>query len=290
MSEDSKGKAAGRIGLIAGSGRLPLLWAEEVATVEPDGYDAITAVAVTDEAYGKLVDLVAVSRVPLGWFGKTVRALRAGGAKSLSFVGKVDKVNLIKGLKLDMKAIRIATALPNFDDATIMDALTGELEKEGFTVLPQTAYLGKYLVEDKVYTKRRPSRDDPAEIAFAMTRACAVADLGIGQTVVVRRKAVLAVEAIEGTDEAIRRGSALSDGRGGTVAKAMKKGQDPRYDIPTVGLETIKAVIEGGMKNLALESGSVFLVEREEAIAAADASRVCIIGVPGKAGECGLLD
>lgn len=285
MANDSIDEAAGRVGLIAGSGRLPLLWAAEVARAEPDGYDAITAVAVTDDAYDNLRELVNVKRVPLGRFNETAKALRGGGAKTLSFVGKVEKTELIKGLKLDLRTIRMVAALPDFNDGTIMDSITSEFEKEGFAVLPQTAYLGKYLVEDRIYTKKRPSKDDREEIAFAMARACAVADLGIGQTVVVRRKGVLAVEAIEGTDEAIRRAAAYSDGRGGTVAKAMKKGQDLRYDVPTVGLDTVKAVIDGGFKNLALESGSAFLVEREEVVKAADAAGVCIIGVPREVKE-----
>lgn len=285
MANDSIDEAAGRVGLIAGSGRLPLLWAEEVARAEPDGYDAITAVAVTDEAYDNLRELMNVKRVPLGRFKETAKTLRGGGAKTLSFVGKVEKTGLIKGLKLDLKTIRMVAALPDFNDATIMDSITREFEKEGFAVLPQTEYLGKYLVEDRIYTKKRPSKDDREEIAFAMARACAVADLGIGQTVVVRRKGVLAVEAIEGTDEAVRRAAAYSDRRGGTVAKAMKKGQDLRYDVPTVGLDTVKAVINGGFKNLVLESGSAFLVEREEVVRAADATGVCIIGVRREAEE-----
>jgi DUF1009 family protein len=285
MANDSIDEAAGRAGLIAGSGRLPLLWAGEVARAEPDGYDAITAVAVTDDAYGNLRELVNVKRVALGRFNETAKALRGGGAKTLSFIGKVEKAGLIKGLKLDLKTIKMVAALPDFDDATIMDSIIRAFEKEGFTVLPQTVYLGKYLVEDKIYTKKRPSKDDREEIAFAMVRACAVADLGIGQTVVVRRKGVLAVEAIEGTDEAIRRAASYSDRRGGTVAKAMKKGQDLRYDVPTVGLDTVKAVIDGGFKILALESGSAFLVEREEVVKAADAAGVCIIGVPREVQE-----
>jgi DUF1009 family protein len=284
MKNDEDDKAAGRIGLIAGSGRLPLLWAAEVAAVEPDGYGAITAVAVTDEAYDNLRELVNVVRVPLGRFNRTAKAVRDGGARTLSFVGKVEKVNLVKGLKLDLRTVRMVALLPDYNDVTIMDSITAEFEKEGFKVLPQTAYLGKYLVEEKVYTKRRPSKDDREEIAFAMSRARAVADMGIGQTVVVRRKGVLAVEAIEGTDEALRRAAGYSDRKGGTVAKAMKKGQDPRYDVPTVGAETVKAVIGGGFVNLALEAGSAFLVEQDEVIAAADGAGVCIIGVSREAG------
>lgn len=283
MKNEEDDKAGGRIGLIAGSGRLPLLWAAEVAAVEPGGYGAITAVAVTDEAYDNLRELVNVVRVPLGRFNRTAEALRDGGAMTLSFVGKVEKVNLVKGLKLDVRTVRMVALLPDYNDATIMDSITGEFEKEGFAVLPQTAYLGKYLVEEKVYTKRGPSKDDREEIAFAMSRAWAVADVGIGQTVAVRRKGVLAVEAIEGTDEAIRRAAEYSDRKGGTVAKAMKKGQDPRYDVPTVGLDTVKAVIDGGFANLALEAGSAFLVERDEVIAAADGAGVCIMGVPREA-------
>lgn len=269
----------GRVGLIAGSGRLPVIWAAEVAAREPDGYAAVTAVAVTDDAYANLGGIVPVTRVPLGRFGRTVKTLRSGGAKNLSFVGKVEKTELIKGLKLDLQAARIAARLKDFNDTTIMDALMVAFEEEGFAVLPQTHYLGKYLVEDRVYTRRLPSAADRGEIEFAISKARAIADLGIGQTVVVRRKAVLAVEAIDGTDETIRRAARLSDGKGGTVAKAIKKGQDRRYDLPTVGVNTLEALIRGGFRNLALEAGSAFLIEPEETVARANEAGVCMVGV-----------
>ena len=145
--------------------------------------------------------------------------------------------------------------------------------------MPQTAILDRYVVEPRVYTKRKPTKTEKEDIAFGMEKARGLAALGIGQTVVVRKKAVLAAEALEGTDETVRRGAKLAEGKGGVVVKAMKPGQDKRFDIPTVGLATLRLLLSGGLKVLALEAGSSFLIDREEVIAAANGGKLTVIGV-----------
>jgi DUF1009 family protein len=160
-----------------------------------------------------------------------------------------------------------------------MGELVRELEGEGFDVIAQTEVLERYVVRPRAYTKRKPTKKEREDVAFGLEKARGLAALSIGQTVVVRNRAVYAAEALEGTDEAIKRGAKLAGGKGGVVVKAMKPGQDLRFDIPTVGLATLRLVISGGLKVLALEAGTSFLIDQEEVIAAADGGKISIVGV-----------
>jgi hypothetical protein len=141
-----------------------------------------------------------------------------------------------------------------------------------------TRFLKSALPGSGVFGKKRPSREVVEEIEFGWKAAKALAALDIGQTVVVKRKAVLAVEAIEGTDETIRRGGHL--GRGGvTVVKVAKPNQDMRFDVPTVGLATIDCLIEAKAKALAFEAGKTLFVDRDEVVSRADRAGIVLMGV-----------
>jgi DUF1009 family protein len=272
-------KFDGKIGLIAGSGQMPLLVAEEAINLHPEGVAGVFAVCVTEEAVRRLKDRIQVERVSLGQAGRAIKLLKNNGVTYCVFAGKVEKAPVLAGLKFDARAIKILARVRDYTDTELMGELVRELENEGFEVLPQTDILSRYVVEAKVYTKRKPTKTEREDIAFGMEKARGLATLGIGQTVVVRKKAVLAAEALEGTDETVRRGAKLAEGKGGVVVKAMKPGQDKRFDIPTVGLATLRLVLSGGLKVLALEAGSSFLIDREEVIAAANGGKLTVVGV-----------
>ncbi|HUU56393.1 MAG TPA: UDP-2,3-diacylglucosamine diphosphatase LpxI [bacterium] len=269
----------GKIGLIAGSGQMPLLVAEEAISRHPEGVAGVFAVCVTDEAFRRLKDRIYVERVSLGQAGRAIKLLKSNGAEYCVFAGKVEKAPVLAGLKFDARAVKILARVRDFTDIELMGELVRELEREGFDVLPQTEILERYVVEARVYTKRKPTKTERDDIAFGMEKARGLAALGIGQTVVVRKKSVLAAEALEGTDDTVRRGAKLAEGKGGVVVKAMKPGQDKRFDIPTVGLATLRLVLSGGLKVLALEAGSSFLIDREEVIAAANGGKLTVVGV-----------
>ena len=258
---------------------MPLLVAEEAISRHPEGVAGVFAVCVTDEAFRRLKDRIHVERVNLGQAGRAIKLLKSNGAKYCVFAGKVEKAPVLAGLKFDARAVKILTRVRDFTDIELMGELVRELEREGFDVLPQTEILERYVVEARVYTKRKPTKTEREDIAFGMEKARGLAALGIGQTVVVRKKSVLAAEALEGTDETVRRGAKLAEGKGGVVVKAMKPGQDKRFDIPTVGLATLRLVLSGGLKVLALEAGSSFLIDREEVIAAANGGKLTVVGV-----------
>ncbi|MGD8719204.1 MAG: UDP-2,3-diacylglucosamine diphosphatase LpxI [Candidatus Zixiibacteriota bacterium] len=269
----------GKIGIIAGSGQMPVLVAEEVISRHPEGVAGVFAVCITDEAERRLKDRIQVERVALGQAGRAIKLLKKNGVKYCVFAGKVEKAPVLAGLKFDARAIKILARVRDFTDDELMGELVRELEGEGFDVIAQTEVLERYVVRPRAYTKRKPTKKEREDIAFGLEKARGLAALSIGQTVVVRNRAVYAAEALEGTDEAIKRGAKLAGGKGGVVVKAMKPGQDLRFDIPTVGLATLRLVISGGLKVLALEAGTSFLIDQEEVIAAADGGKISIVGV-----------
>jgi len=258
---------------------MPLLVVEEAIARHPEGVAGVFAVCVTEDAARRLKDRILVERVGLGQAGRAIKFLKKNGGKYCVFAGKVEKAPVLAGLKFDARAVKILARVRDFTDNELMAQLVRELENEGFEVLPQTDILERYVVRPRVYTKRKPTKKEYEDILFGLEKARGLASLGIGQTVVVRNKAVLAAEALEGTDEAVRRGAKLADGKGGVVVKAMKPGQDRRFDIPTVGLATLRLVLSGGLKVLALEAGSSFLIDREEVITAADGGKITVVGV-----------
>ncbi|MCP4230845.1 MAG: LpxI family protein [bacterium] len=270
-----------KFGAVVGSGSFPLIWLEAAAERHRDGFDGIVAAAVTDEGYRNLEGKVEVTRVSLGQAAKVAKTLKKGGADNLTLMGKVEKSELLKGLKLDSGGVKILASTKDYSDVTLLASIVDYFESKGLAVFPQDKWLGHLLVEKGCLTKRKPDDEDWADIRYGLKMARAVAELEIGQTVVVRKRAVLAVEAIEGTDAAIERGGELTMGKGGTVAKAVKPGQDRRFDLPTVGLNTVKAMCEYGLRTLALDAGSTFLIEREAVIALANKDKMIIVGVSG---------
>ncbi len=282
MAETTDNKTAlGKIGAVVGSGRFPQIWIEAAAAQHRDGLDGIVAVAVTDEGFSNLEGKVEVTRVSLGQAAKVAKTLKKGGADNLTLMGKVEKLELLKGLKLDSGGVKILASSRNYNDISLLTSVVDYFESTGLEVFPQDKWLGHLLAEAGCFTRRKPDDDDWADIRYGLRMARAVAELEIGQTVVVRKQAVLAVEAIEGTDVAIKRGGELAMGKGGTVAKAVKRGQDRRFDLPTVGLDTVQAMDEGRLKILAMDAGSTFLIDRDEVIKYADKRKMIITGVSG---------
>src|SRR4030067_2030693 len=263
------------IGLIAGAGEMPCMWARAAR----DKGAEVIAVAIAEEARKGLGGIVSqLHCFSVGQVGKIIKTFKDEGIKELVFIGKVNKSLIFKDIKFDLRAITLMARLKDRKDDTIMLAIVDELKKEGIDVIEQTIFLEEMMPGPGILSKRKPTREEMADIEFGMEMAKGIAALDIGQTVVVKEKAVMAVEAIEGTDEAIRRGGAL--GRGDfVVVKVAKPNQDLRFDIPTVGIDTLKAMIEAGGKALALEANKTFLVDMEDVIKEADRNGIAIVAV-----------
>ncbi len=263
------------IGLIAGSGGLPLAVAEGVrsqgnrlAVFGLKGLADETLLSGADRYYS----------IEVGKLGKLVKSILECGVRSVVFAGKVSKT-LLYGMNIvpDLRAVKLLYSLKDRKDDTIMLALLDELGREGIEVLETTAFTGHLLATEGCMSKKKPTARQEADIAFGARIAREMGRLDIGQTVVVRNRAVMAVEAIEGTDEAIRRGGKLAKD-GAVVVKVAKPGQDLRFDVPVVGLSTLETLREAGAAVLAVESGAVILMDRKRLIEEADRSGLAVVG------------
>jgi DUF1009 family protein len=267
------------VGLVAGAGRLPFALARgarraghRVAVVAFEGF--------ADPALSGEADALAWVRI--GELGALLDRLRESGAREVVVAGNVPKEQLFAqsgAIRLDARGAAFLAQLRDRSDDAILRGLGDMLEAEGIHVAAQTAYADELLAPGGVLGAVVPTRDQMQDVAFGWPLAKAVGRLDIGQTVVVKGRSVLAVEAIEGTDAAVRRGGAL--GRGGVVVlKVFKPGQDPRFDAPTVGLDTIATLADVGATLLAIEARRTLLLDREAMIARADASGIALVGVP----------
>lgn len=267
-----------RIGLIAGNGIFPL----EFAKAAKQKGLFVVAVAHEEETLPELSELVdSISWIKVGQLGRIIKIFKDQGVKDVLMAGGIRKTRLFSGAMPDLRGAALLARMLYKKDDSILRAVADELESEGITVRESTLYLDTILAPRGVLTKRRPSREEEKDIEFGWQMAKEIGRLDIGQTVVVKGQAVLAVEAIEGTDEAIRRGGRLGN-RGAVVVKVLKPHQDIRFDLPAVGRQTIKTMAEVGAACLAVEAGKTIMLEREQFILDADRAGIAVVGVDGK--------
>jgi DUF1009 family protein len=217
--------------------------------------------------------------VGLGELDKLIILLKQEGIQQVTMLGKVTKEHLFSGVaRPDARMQKLLAGLTNLNDDTVMLALVAELAKEGIGVLDQTQLLRQLMPAAGVITRRQPTPEEQADMEYGLAMARQIGGLDIGQTVVVKNKAVMAVEAIEGTDASIRRGGQL--GRGGVVvAKAAKPKQDSRFDVPSVGPDTLKAMINAGAVALVIEAGKTLLVDKNKVVELADTNTITIVAM-----------
>ena len=266
------------LGLIAGKGELPMVVAEEARAA---GYfvAAFGLESLADESLASHVDVM--KWINVGKFGKLIDGLKKAGVKEAVMAGKVSKTLLYKSkITPDMRAVKLLFSLKDRKDDSILLAIADELSKEGITLLDITMFSTNLLMPAGVMTKSRPSEDEWKDIKFGWEIAKEVGRMDIGQTVVVKDRAVMAVEAIEGTDEAIRRGGTLA-GKGAVVVKVSKPNQDMRFDVPTVGLETILAMREVKARVLCVEPQKSLVLNRDRIIEEAKKADISVLGYSG---------
>ncbi|GAB4387304.1 MAG: UDP-2,3-diacylglucosamine diphosphatase LpxI [Thermodesulfovibrionales bacterium] len=263
------------IGLITGMGELPLAVAREARR---QGY-GLAAANLEGLADGNLGELARASAwFNIGKVGGIMKFFKSEGATEALMAGKVPRSVLYRGgIRPDLKGARILFRLRDRSDDAVIRVISEEFEKEGIRFLDIRDFCRELLTPEGKLTRKAPGRalKGDMEFGFRMARECG--RLGIGQTVVVKERAVIAVEAAEGTDEAIRRGGELSGG-GATVAKASRPGQDMRFDVPVVGLDTMAAMEEARAAALVLEAGASILLDRDEFIRRAEAAGIAVVG------------
>jgi len=261
-----------KTGVIAGSGRLPAILAEEMVR----SGNQVLVISVVRNYDDSLKNLASDFRqLGVGQVNKIINAFLNYDVEELAITGSIPKGELFNPLRFDTKALKILATMKNKGDSSIFSAVANEIESSGIRLIDQRQYLGKILPEKGILTKRKPSKDQLRDIEYGMELARKVSELDIGQTVVVKNQVILAVEAIEGTDEAIRRGAKLCKG-GAVVAKASKSDQDFRFDVPTIGPDTIDVLIESKASALAIEFGRSFLIDRDLTLSKADSAKIVI--------------
>jgi DUF1009 family protein len=270
---------AAPLGLVAGAGALP----REIARAAGRAGRPVVAVAfrgLTDPELGESVGETAW--LHLGELEALVGALRERGVVEAVLAGKVAK-SALYGDPLphrpDALALELLAGLRDRRDGAILAALADLLETRGIRLLPQAALVPELLAGEGPLGARAPSPDEWADLRFGWRAARRLAELGAGQTAVVKDRAVLALEAVEGTDEAIRRGGRLG-GPGACVVKLAGPSCDPRFDLPAVGPVTLSVLREVGVRALAVEAGRTVVLERERFREGADAAGLTVVGCP----------
>ena len=261
--------------MIAGAGVLPVTLAQGAIRTGRQ----VLIISITTDADERLSSLTPeFYQIGIGQVKKIIDTLVKKDAREVIIIGKVSKGVFFKPMHLDTKAIRILSELRDKSDSSIFEAIASEMESAGIKLMDQRLYLGELLPKKGIITKRKLTKDQWRDIEYGMNLARRIAELGIGQTVVVKDQISLAVEAIEGTDEAIRRGARLCKG-GAVVAKAARPDQDFRFDVPTIGLDTVDVLIESEAAAMAIEFGKAFLLEPEETINEANKARISLVVV-----------
>ena len=265
-----------RIGLLAGAGKLPVMFANAAMEL---GYE-VYAVALLDETDETLKDVATnYKKISIGQLDALIRHLKENDVVSVTMLGKVTKELLFNNkVQPDAAMTRLIMTLPNRNDDTVMLAFINELQNAGMKAMDQTELIKKLMPPKGSITKSEPTESEKADIEFGFKVAKELGRLDIGQTVVVKNLAVMALEAIEGTDACILRGGELAKG-GAVVVKVAKPKQDNRFDVPTVGLKTIESMIKAKAKVLAIEAGETLLVEKEKVAHLAEANGITITAV-----------
>jgi DUF1009 family protein len=265
------------LGLVAGEGKLPAIMAQSAAA---RGYEVI-ALALSPEAASQVSPhCVKVHVIAPGQLSRNLKLAKDEGIGQAVFIGRIPKLNLLQSItKLDWMAVRELTKLPNFNDDTIQQAFGGIMESVGIKIMPQSDFLRHLFPDVGVLTKRQPNAAEYADIEFGIQTAKEIARLDIGQTVVVKDRIILAIEAVEGTDSAIRRGVELAN-KPVVVVKVAKRDHDPRFDMPTIGMTTLNAMKSsrhGGV--IAIGAGETMVIDQESVVKAADELGISIVAV-----------
>jgi len=259
--------------MIAGSGDIPKQILEQA---EKQGYVCIVA-AIRGEHDPSLLDDVET----LEWFEvdkvrEVVEFFKDQGIKEAVFTGKIDVRVLFTRKRLGKLAFNLLTRGKDWSPATLIHTAIDYFSKQGIKIIDPTIFLSPYFCRDGVFTKIHPNKQEEEDISFGWDKAKILADLDIGQTLIVKNKIVVAVEGAEGTNETIRRAGDLI-GDGFVVIKRTRTHQDPRIDLPAVGLETVRRLIQAGGKVLCFEADNMPFFQKDEALELADMNTISIL-------------
>jgi UDP-2,3-diacylglucosamine hydrolase len=269
-----------RWGLIAGNGKFPFLVLEAARS---QGIE-MAVIALREEASPELAGIAQrLHWVSLGELSRALELLHREGVTHAVMAGQVKHNKIFSTIRPDWKLAKLLFSLPRKNTDALIGAVARVLESEGIHLVDSTAFLRPLVPEPGVLTRRVPDAREAGDIAYGREIALRLAGLDLGQTVVVRERACVAVEAMEGTDETIERAARIASGGPLVVVKVAKPRQDMRYDVPVVGLRTVEVMKRSAVTALAIDAGRTLIFERPKAIAAADAAGIAIEALPSDA-------
>jgi DUF1009 family protein len=264
---------SGHWGLIAGSGDFPFLVLEGARS---RGIE-MAVVAIREEASPALEGAAKrLHWVSLGELSRTVELLHQEGVKRAVMAGQVKHNKIFSSIKPDWKLAKLLFSLPSKNTDSLIGAVAKVLSDEGIELVNSTEFLGQLLPVAGVLTRRPPDESEAADIAYGRQIALQIAGLDLGQTVVVRDGACVAIEAMEGTDETIERAARIASGQRLVIVKVSKPQQDMRFDVPVVGAKTIEVMRRSNATALAIDAGRTLLFDREALLRAADDAAIAI--------------
>ena len=265
-----------RYGLIAGNGQFPFLVLEGARRA-----GVSLAVAAIREETDPRIEQVAerLTWVGIGQLGKMIRFFKREGVARAIMAGQVKHVQIFSGALPDVRMLKMLVSLPRRNTDALIGGVAAELAKEGIELIDSTYFLQDHLPPPGALTRRAPDERERGDIEYGLEVAREIARLDLGQTIVVRARACVAVEAMEGTDATIKRAGALVRGRL-TVVKIAKPDQDMRFDVPVVGRPTVETMIEAGATCLCITAGKTLIFDRAEMIKLADKHRIAVVAAP----------
>lgn len=270
-----------RYGLIAGNGRFPILALENARKL---GHDVV-AIGIKEEAAPEIEPLAGRCYwISLGELSRLIEILKGEGIEQVIMAGQVKHASIFSSIRPDWRLVKLLASLPRKNADALIGGVAQVLEAEGIRLTDSTCLLKPLMAEAGVMTRRKPSKDEEADIEYGRSIAHALAGWDIGQSVAVSERACVAVEAMEGTDAMLRRAASLVNGKPLTLVKVATRRRHLLFDVPVVGLDTINVMRETGAAAIAVDADRTLMLDRTEMIRQADAAGIAIVGA-GAAGE-----
>ena len=265
-----------RYGLIAGNGRFPLLALESAARLGLD----VTVIAIEEEASPDVAGLASHCYwLSLGQLGKLIEILKSEEITEVVMCGQVKHAKIFSSIVPDWRLVKLLASLPARNTDGLIGGVVKVLESEGIHLRDSTWLLKPLLATAGAMTRRKPDKDEMADVEYGCRVANALAGFDVGQAVAISERACVALEAMEGTDAMLRRASGLVNGRRLALVKVARRREHLLFDVPTVGRDTIPVMRESGATVLAVEAGRTLLLDRAEMIEAADDADIAIFGI-----------
>ena len=264
-----------KFGLIAGNGKFPFMVLEGAR----QSGATVAVAAIHEETDPAIVELAGtVKWVGIGQLGKMIRFFKDEGVEKAIMAGQVKHVQIFSRAIPDARMLKVLLKLPRRNTDSLIGAIANELQSEGIELIDSTHFLQDHLPKPGVLTRRKPDKREQEDVDYGLEIAREIALLDLGQTIVVRGKACVAIEAMEGTDETIRRAGNLVN-KHLTVVKLAKPNQDMRFDVPVVGVPTLQMMVESGATCLCITAGKTLMFDRDEMIAFANEKKIAIVAV-----------